>query len=111
MRLPHAELAVVDTAKIRGYLLSTEHPVGRFKAAFFHALGYSRMSWEILERDIRRLAVSEECIRGQSSRFGEKFEVSATIVGPSGRSAMLVTVWIILAGESVPRFVTAFPGE
>ena len=35
MKVPQAELAVVDPAKVRDYLLSPEHPVGRFKATFF----------------------------------------------------------------------------
>ena len=41
MKLPFAERAIVEPEKVREYLLSPTHPVGRFKAAFFHALGYS----------------------------------------------------------------------
>jgi hypothetical protein len=111
MRLRSADNAIIGPAKIRDYLLSREHPIGRFKATFFETLGYTRSAWRVLERDIRLLASSEEGVNGHSSRFGEKFEVSGTITGPSGRSATLVTVWIILNGESVPRFVTAFPGD
>jgi hypothetical protein len=33
--LPNSERAIVDEAKVRDYLLSPSHPVGRFKAAFF----------------------------------------------------------------------------
>ena len=47
---------------------------------------------------------------GQSSQFGRKYEVRGTIRGPSGRGAEVVTVWVILAGDDVPRLVTAFPG-
>lgn len=39
MRLPNADRAAIDAAKIRDYLLSEMHPVGRFKAAFFSTLG------------------------------------------------------------------------
>lgn len=42
MRLPAAQLAIVEPAKIRDYLLSPEHPVGRYKASFFNALGGTR---------------------------------------------------------------------
>jgi hypothetical protein len=41
MKLPGADRAIVDAAKVRDYLLSPEHPVGRFKAVFFGALGYT----------------------------------------------------------------------
>jgi hypothetical protein len=39
--LPNADRAIVPEAKVRDYLLSNAHPVGRFKAVFFIALGYS----------------------------------------------------------------------
>ncbi len=110
MRVPGAELAVVDPAKVRDYLLSPEHPVGRFKAAFFGTLGYSRDDWQLLVANLRAIVASEAATPGGESAFGSKFEVRGTIVGPTGREAKVVTVWIILAGESAPRFVTAFPG-
>jgi hypothetical protein len=37
--LPGVDAAVVDPAKIRDYLLSDSHPVGRFKCTFFVVLG------------------------------------------------------------------------
>ena len=45
-----------------------------------------------------------------SSDYGQKYLVRGILEGPSERSAEVVTVWIILSGEVVPRFVTAFPG-
>jgi hypothetical protein len=53
MRLPAAQLAIVEAAKIRDYLLSLEHPVGRYKASFFTALGYTREDWQRLEAAFR----------------------------------------------------------
>jgi hypothetical protein len=35
MKLPEAQQAVITAAKIRDYLLSTSHPIGRFKEPFF----------------------------------------------------------------------------
>ena len=29
---------------------------------------------------------------------------------PSGRTAEVVSVWVVRAGEGIPRFVTAYPG-
>jgi len=111
MRIPGADFAVVDPAKIRDYLLSPEHPVGRLKAVFFSALGYTRKDWRRLQHDLLVMVASEEAVLGRSSDFGQKYEVRGTIQGPSGRRAEVVTVWIILASERSPRFVTAFPGE
>lgn len=111
MRVPRADAAVVDPAKVRDYLLSPEHPVGRYKAAFFAALGYQRAHWERLRRDLLDLPMQREAVPGQPSDFGQKYEVRGNLQGPTGRRAEVVTVWIILIEESIPRFVTAFPGD
>jgi hypothetical protein len=110
MKLPGADIAIIESAKVREYLLSAEHPVGRFKARFFTGLGYSQNEWPRLRSDIQAIIASEDAIPGVSSDFGQKYEVRGTLLGPSGRSAKAVTVWIVLAGETTPRFVTAFPG-
>jgi hypothetical protein len=110
MKVPNAKLAVVDPAKVRDYLLSTEHAVGRFKASFFGSLGYARNDWQILVTNLLKIVASEDAESGAQSGFGDKYEVRGTLVGPGGRAAKIVTVWIVLAGETAPRFVTAFPG-
>jgi len=53
LQIPNADRAVIDPAKLRAYLLSRSHPVGRFKAAFFLGLGYSAQDWRRLEADLR----------------------------------------------------------
>ena len=102
--------AAISSGKLRDYLLSPTHPIGRYKATFFRALGYEQSSWEILESDLRSM-LSAEAERSEVTIYGRKFEVRGTIVGPNGRSARLAAVWIILVGEAVPRFVTAFPED
>lgn len=110
MKLPNAKVATVDAARIRDYLLSPSHPVGRFKAAFFVGLGYDASNWQRLETDLLRIARSGDAIAGSPSPYGQKYEVRGTLTGPSGRSAELATVWIVLTGTEAPQFVTAFPG-
>lgn len=111
MNLPGAAEAIVDDAKVRDYLLSREHPVGRFKAKFFSGLGYTRDQWQKLQQDLVALGRSGVAERGQRSVFGQKYEVRGSLKGPSGGRAAVVTVWIVLEGDKSPRFVTAFPGE
>jgi uncharacterized protein DUF6883 len=111
MKLPAAERAVIAPTKIRNYLLSTSHPVGRFKAPFFARLGYSSANWRRLEEDLLTLAVSADAELGKHSPYGQKYEIHGTLSGPSGRSAVVLTVWIILFGDDAPQFVTAYPGE
>jgi hypothetical protein len=111
MKLPAAERAVIAPAKIRDYLLSTSHPIGRFKAPFFASLGYANANWQRLEKDLLALAVSGDAELGNRSPYGQKYEIRGTLIGPSGKAAGVLTVWIILFGGDAPQFVTAFPGE
>lgn len=80
MKLPNAGRAVIDPAKLRDYLLSPAHPVGRFKAPFFVALGYAQDQWPQLEADLHAQHLSQEAQpattsrrhrhTGRSTRFG-----------------------------------------
>lgn len=110
MKLPNAENAVIAPEKLRDYLLSPTHPVGKFKAVFFRSLGYTNDNWQELEAGIRSLLEQEASVEEQTE-YGQKYEVRGTIAGPSNRTANLVTAWIILNGETIPRFVTAHPGD
>jgi hypothetical protein len=47
-------------------------------------------------------------LRGQNA-FGELYQASVTITGPSGKSFRIRTNWIVRFGEDLARFVTAFP--
>ena len=105
-----AGAAIIPAHKLRDYLLATTHPIGRYKAAFFIALGYTSEAWEVLERDLRNL------LRGpvqmlEVTEYGQKVATQGELKGPTGRVAAVVAVWIILAGESAPRFVTAYPED
>ena len=100
---------MIEPAKLRDYLLSSTHPVGRFKAAFFQALGYSADDWQTLEADLLELARAQEAVVGQVSPYGTKYEMHATLTGPNGRTAGIVAVWILRNDEDFPRFVTAYP--
>jgi len=108
--LPNASKAVIDSAKVRDYLLSSSHPIGRFKQPFFIALGYSGDRWQQLEADLLELVVTGDARIGQKTEYSQKYEVRSRLEGPSGKSAEVVSIWIILDDEEIPRFVTAFPG-
>jgi|ERR1041385_642892 hypothetical protein len=110
MHLPHPEAAVVESAKVRDYLLSHEHPIGRFKAVVFEAVGYHREAWHILQADLLAIARLEGAVLSHSSIYGQKFSLSAILRGPSGHELPVVTIWFVRRGEVIPRFVTAYPG-
>ena len=108
--LPNAHRAIIAPGKVKEYLLSRAHPVGRFKAAVFAALGYTQDHWQVLERDLLLMARTNPATAGQPSPYGQKYEVSGILEGPSGRRGTFVAVWLIRSAEEVPRLVTVFPG-
>ena len=111
MTLPGATRAVIDPAKLTDYLLSSAHPVGRFKAAYFARLGYFTEDWRLLEAVLLDVAASGTVQLVEETSFGSKYRVHGRIETPIGGVVAVVTVWIVLSGEDYPRFVTAFPGE
>jgi hypothetical protein len=109
--IPNADRATIDAAKIRDYLLSSTHPIGRFKARFFAALGFSSERWEELAVAFRIQHLTQASEAATPSEYGQKFTIRATLVGPTGQSSMVVSVWFVPAGADGPRFVTAYPGD
>lgn len=110
MKLPGAERAVVEPEKVRDYLLSLEHPVGRSKARFFTQLGFARDRWQELQQVLFTLAQTGEAEFGPATEFGQKYIVRGTIQTPKGRTMSVESAWIVLHGDDVPRLITAYPG-
>ena len=111
MRLPGGERAIIDPEKLRDYVLSRVHPMGRFKAAFFASLGYETDNWQDLDRALRAAADQAEAEPEERAPYGQKYRIRSILEGPAGRSAEIVSVWIILHDETAPRLVTVMPGR
>jgi len=110
MKLPNSERAWIPEQKLRDYLLSTSHPVGRAKARFFRAYGFHDENVDLLERGLLAIARFQEVVGATKSAFGEKYVIDGELPTPSGRTVIVRTTWIIEASEDAPRFVTAHPG-
>lgn len=110
MLLPHADRAEIDSEKLRGYLLSVGHPVGRFKARFFSALGFSAAHWQELAHALRLQHLTQDAELAKTTEQGTKYTIRAILTGPTGHSAVVVSVWFVPTGLETPRFVTAYPG-
>ena len=108
MKLPHPDRAVVEAAKVRDYLLSPEHPVGRFKAAVFAAAGYERADWPRLQADLQATA-RLEAEAMEPTPFGQKYAVAAMLQAPRRPDFAVRVIWLVRRGEAFPRLVTAYP--
>ncbi len=111
MKLPNANAAVVAQEKIRDYLLNAAHPDNGGKATFFISLGFDREDWAALANALRELAQNADASAKLDSIHGQKYILDGRLRSPSGRSAVVRTIWIVDRGEDIPRLVTAYPHE
>jgi hypothetical protein len=109
VKLQNRERAIIHQEKLRDYLLSPSHPVGQFKARFFRSLGYTNDNWKQLESDLREILRNDATVK-EKTEYGQKYEVVGTLKGPL-KTATIVTAWIILKNEDLPRFITAHPRD
>ena len=109
MKLPRFEHAVVPERKTVEYLLSTTHPTGRGKAAFFGRFGFTIGSWETLASALRAHAAAHEVSQTEITPLGTRYTIEGPLVAPDGRAPLVRMVWFIEIGEANPRLVTAYP--
>ena len=109
MKLPNRESAYIPPPKLKDYLLSETHPVGRSKAKFFRALGFSETNIDMLEQRLIAIAHSEDVEEVATSPHGMKYVIECMLQTPGGSIVQVRTVWIIDTGQDRPRFVTAYP--
>lgn len=107
MKLP--EQVVISQDKLLRYLLLPREE--NDKSKFLASAGYTLATWEVLERDLRQLARSQEISDLETSPYGIKYTVPGTLHGPNGRTLRLMTVWMTLAATGETRLVTLFPNK
>lgn len=109
MKLPNADQATVDESKVVEYLLSTSHPEGQSKAAFFSMFGFRAHRWQTLARALCDHGSAGEVAEVSRSHYGTRYSVDGPIETPSGRKPRVRTVWIVDREPGAPRLVTAYP--
>ena len=106
MKIPNADLALLDIEKLRGYCLSTAHSKGKDKArVFMSALGVKQSDALWLRAEILRRLASAAAVQQIEDVWGVRYAVDMEIT-LNAKSAMVRTIWIILRGDDRPRFVT-----
>jgi len=107
-RLPLAEQARVQLAKIRDYLLVAEHPDNGGKAEFFERFGFEKASVLVLVDALRNHPLTNSVIAERDTRHGRNLTVQCAIRTPDGRNPCIRSIWA-LEDDGVPRLVTAYP--
>lgn len=107
----------IDKRKFSDYSMNPDHRDNRGKAEGWSALGYDvrdpearrEASWEVA--DMTRLLLPGGHVQGtRESPYGAKYAVLNGFIGPNGRSANLVTSWMIQGEQDrkYPRLVTVW---
>jgi hypothetical protein len=108
-QLPRAANTTLADAKITQYLLNTAHPTGAAKAAFLGSFGFSPANWVELKQALLGHSLRNPVSNQTSNPFGQKFEISCSLVTPDGRNPCIISVWIIEPPNPNPKFITAYP--
>jgi hypothetical protein len=107
--LPGKELARVEEAKITGYLLESEHPVGGPKAKFFLGRGFRVCDWESFADALRHHARQNRVSRVKTTAFATNYSLDCSLPTPDQSSPCIRTVWEVRADDARPRLITAHP--
>lgn len=109
MTLPDKENAYIPLLKIKDYLLSETHPIGKSKAKFFRSLGFNDTNGDLLKQGLLTIARMDDIREAVSSTHGVKYVIDSRLQTPSGEAVKIRTIWIIDKGQTRPRFVTTYP--
>jgi hypothetical protein len=108
VRLPNADRAVVDIAKVRDYCLSATHPLGKHKARVFAAvLGLTADDAEELREALLQAAQMLDATLGERDEYGQRYTIDFIMVGPTGQ-ATVRSGWIVRTGEDFARLTTSY---
>ena len=108
-RLPHVDLVEMPDAKVLHYLLSREHPLGRAKAVFFLARGFTRGAPDQFRDALRGHASENDVTAMIQTDYGTRYRVEGPIHCPDGSRPTVRVIWFVETGEATPRLATAYP--
>ena len=108
MKLPGAERAFVDIAKIRDDSLNSVHKEGKHKARVFAAaLDLTEDDADWLRQTLLDVVRQQDCQLGRKTPFGQRYIVDFPLAR-AGKRARVRSVWNIRPNENIPRLVTCY---
>lgn len=92
-----------------GYLLSLEHPSGRYKARVFQSFGFRLGNRAALRDALLAHAREANLIATEETEFGRKFVVEGPLRALDGRNPLIRSIWFEEDELGPVRLVTAYP--
>jgi hypothetical protein len=107
-KLPNADRAFVDIAKLRDYSLNPAHEKGKHKARVFRsALGFTDADAERLRQMVIDAVLNSEAVAGAPTPYGERFTVDFEVTGLNG-TVTIRSAWIVRNDEDFPRLTSCY---
>jgi hypothetical protein len=108
MKLPNADRALVDMAKLRGYCLNVNHRRGQHKARVLAAaLGLTAEDAEFLQDTLLNATQSYDAVPTEEIEYGQLYVLDFPISRPVGR-AIVRSSWIVRKDEDFPRLTSCY---
>ncbi|MEK7829746.1 MAG: DUF6883 domain-containing protein [Acidobacteriota bacterium] len=109
MKIPNADLAVVDIRKLRDYCLNPLHDEGKHKARLFATIfGIGLGDAEELRGILLEVVKTHEAKLGRLDAYGQRFTLDFLLEW-RGKLAMVRSGWIVEIGANTPKLTTCFP--
>jgi len=105
--LPNAIRAAIPIAKFTQYALNPDRDKNK-AVAFERALGYNLRNADELVDNIHRNKQNFSATFKGNNGFGDVYECIMNLAGPNGKSANVLTSWIIEDGTDAPRLTNAY---
>lgn len=108
VKLPNADKAVVDMAKLTAYALNSQHPTGRHKARVFRAvLGLTATDGLQLREKLLEVVRTHSATEAEPSDYGRRFAIDFEMATDTGQ-ATVRSAWIIRHTEDFPRLTSCY---
>jgi hypothetical protein len=79
------------------------------KSAYLALAGYTLDNFTTLLTDLRAQILNHDAAALETSSYGQLYEIRAPLVGPSGRTLRVRTIWMTEYLSGVTKFITLIP--
>jgi len=109
MKIPNADIAIIDIRKLRDYCLNPMHDEGKHKTRLFvAALGITADDAEDLRNTLLQIVKTQDAKLGRRDEFGQRYILDFMFEWQNKR-AMIRSGWMIEHNSSIPKLTTCYP--
>jgi len=79
------------------------------KSAYLALAGYTLDNFTTLLTDLRTQILNQDATALETTSYGQLYEIRAQLVGPSGRTLRVRTIWMTEYLSGATKFITLIP--